>query len=246
LRNYLTLLFYIYRMKRNEITLHNWNQLAQAYHDKFMEMDLYNATYDQFCDAIDNDNARILELGCGPGNVTKYLLDKKNNYSILATDTAPTMIELGKINVPKAEFQLLDVRDMVDLHQSFDAILGGFVVPYLNSEETKQFIADSVQLLNDSGILYFSCIEKDTSYSETQTSSDGKITMEVNYHDSVSLSQSLEENRFTVVSVFRIHYPKPNGTSDIHLVIIAKKNTKREIMSCKSGIYTLFKNEITF
>ena len=210
-------------MKRNEITLHNWNKLAQAYHDKFMEMDLYNATYDQFCYAINNDNARVLELGCGPGNVTKYILNKKPNYSILATDTAPTMIELGKINVPKAQFQLLDVRDMVELHQTFDAILGGFVVPYLNSEEVQQFVADSVKLLNDNGILYFSCIEKDTSYSETQTSSDGKITMEVNYHDSASLIHSLEENLFKVIDVFRINYPKPNGTSDIHLVIIAQK-----------------------
>ena len=220
--------FYLYFMKPNASTLQNWNKLAQAYQDKFMEMDLYNVTYDQFCDAIDNDNAHVLELGCGPGNVTKYILNKKPDYSILATDTAPTMIELGKINLPKAEFQLLDVRDMVGLHQSFDAILGGFVVPYLNSAETKQFIADSVQLLNDSGILYFSCIEKDTSYSETQTSSDGKITMEVNYHDSASLIQSLEENQFRVVSIFRIDYPKPNGTSDIHLVIIAQKKNSPE------------------
>jgi cyclopropane fatty-acyl-phospholipid synthase-like methyltransferase len=210
-------------MKPNATTLQSWNKLAQAYHDKFSEMDLYDPTYDHFCDAIENDTARVLELGCGPGNVTKYILNKKPNYSILATDTAPTMIELGKINVPKAQFQLLDVRDMVDLNQTFDAILAGFVVPYLNSEETKQFIADSVQLLNDNGILYFSCIEKDISYSDSQTSSDGKITMEVNYHDSASLIQSLEENQFKIVSLFRIDYPKPNGASDIHLIIIAQK-----------------------
>lgn len=210
-------------MKRNEITLHNWNQLAQAYQDKFMKMDLYNDTYDRFCDVIDKDNARLLELGCGPGNITKYLLEKKPNYSILATDTSKAMIDLGKTNVPKAEFQLLDVRDMVDLHQTFDAILGGFVIPYLNSEEVKHFITNSFKLLNDKGILYFSCIEKDTSYSETQTSSDGKITMEVNYHGSTSLIQSLEEDQFKLVSLFRINYPKPNGMNDIHLVIIAQK-----------------------
>lgn len=210
-------------MKPNTTTLHNWNQLAQAYQDKFMEMDLYNATYDQFCEAITIDDAHILELGCGPGNITKYILEQKPKYAILATDTAPSMIELGKINVPKAQFQLLDVRDMLALNQTFDAILGGFVVPYLNPVETEQFIADSFQMLNQNGILYFSCIEKETSYSETQTSSDGEVTMEVNYHDASYLIASLEKNNFQLLSLFRIDYPKPNGTSDIHLVIIAQK-----------------------
>lgn len=210
-------------MNRNTQTLQNWNLLAQAYHDKFMEMDLYNATYDAFCDMIAKDDARILELGCGPGNITKYLLEQKLNYSILATDTAPSMIELGKTNVPKAQFQLLDVRDMLQLNSTFDAILGGFVVPYLNTQETEQFIADSFQMLYDDGVLYFSCIEKEISYSETQTSSDGKVTMEVNYHEAAHLLKSLEKNQFQLLSVFRIDYPKHNGTSDVHLVIIAQK-----------------------
>lgn len=210
-------------MNRNHQTLHNWNQLAQAYQDKFMEMDLYNSTYDVFCEAVEKENARVLELGCGPGNVTNYLINKRPNYSILATDTAPSMIELGRINVPKAQFQLLDVRDMLGLNQQFDAILGGFVIPYLDSKETEQFIADSFQLLNDKGVLYFSCIERETSYSETQTSSDGKITMEVNYHTADFLLASLEKNHFQLLSVFRIDYPKPNGTIDIHLIIIAQK-----------------------
>lgn len=210
-------------MNRNQNTLKTWDQLAQSYQNKFMDMDLYNTTYDEFCAAIDKNDARILEMGCGPGNITKYLLDKNPDYSILATDTAPSMIELGKINVPKAEFQLLDVRDVLLLNQKFDAILCGFVIPYLSKEETLEFIQKSTQVLNDNGILYLSCIEKEKAYSETQTSSDGQYTMEVNYHESGYLIQSLEENDFKVLSVSRINYEKPGGIFDVHLVIIAQK-----------------------
>ena len=71
--------------------------------------------------------------------------------------------------------------------------------------------------------MYFSCIEKEKSYSETQTNSDGKVTMEVNYHKASHLLESLEKNHFDVLSVFRIDYQKPNGISDVHLVIIAQK-----------------------
>lgn len=211
-------------MNRNENTLKTWDKLALSYQTKFMEMDLYNETYDQFCDSIKKDNATVLELGCGPGNVTKYLQNKKPNYTILATDTAPSMIELAKINVPKATFQLLDVRDITNLNRRFDAILCGFVLPYLNTEETKKFISDSFQILNDNGILYFSCIEREKSYAETQTSSDGKFTMKVNYHDVNYLLQTLEEDNFETLSVFRINYKKPDNKFDIHLVIIAKKD----------------------
>jgi cyclopropane fatty-acyl-phospholipid synthase-like methyltransferase len=114
---------------------------------------------------------------------------------------------------------------MLTLNQTFDAILGGFVIPYLNSTETERFISDSYRMLNANGILYFSCIEKETSYSETQTSSDGKVTMEVNYHNADLLLSSLEKNQFKLLSIFRIDYPKPNGTNDIHLVIIAQKKS---------------------
>jgi cyclopropane fatty-acyl-phospholipid synthase-like methyltransferase len=211
-------------MDRNKNTLKTWDKLAQSYQSKFMEMELYDMTYDEFCDIIEKDNAPILELGCGPGNVTKYLQNKRPNFSILATDTAPSMIELGKINVPKADFQLLDVRDITSLKRKFDAILAGFVIPYLNSEEVKQFIADSFQILNENGILYFSCIEKEKNYAETQTSSDGKFTIEVNYHEVSSLLHALKENNFELVNLFRINYEKPDNKSDVHLVIIAKKH----------------------
>jgi 2-polyprenyl-3-methyl-5-hydroxy-6-metoxy-1,4-benzoquinol methylase len=211
-------------MKRNEATLQNWNQLAQSYQDKFMQLDLYNPTYDQFCEAIEKDNARILELGCGPANITNYILNKKPNYIILATDTSPNMIQLGKINVPKAEFQLLDVRDIATLNQKFDAILCGFVLPYLTKEETEKFILDSAELLNEDGILYFSCIEKELAFSEIQTSSDGKFQMQVHYHEANYMLQMLQENSFQTLAVERIHYEKLETKLDIHLVIIAKKN----------------------
>ena len=213
-------------MNRNESTLKTWDKLALNYQSKFMTMDLYDSTYDLFCESIKKDDASILELGCGPGNITKYLQDKNPNYSILATDTAPSMIEFGKINVPKAVFQLLDVRDMANLSQQFDAILSGFVLPYLNTTEAKQFMVDSFQMLNDNGILYFSCIEKEKNYTENHTSSDGKFTMEVNYHESGYLLQTLKENNFETISVSRINYEKPGNLFDIHLVIIAKKKYK--------------------
>jgi cyclopropane fatty-acyl-phospholipid synthase-like methyltransferase len=210
-------------MNRNTTTLQTWNKLAQSYQEKFMHLDLYNATYDLFCDAISKENATILELGCGPGNITKYLIDKKPNYTILATDTATSMIELGKINVPNAQFQLIDSRDILQLNQQFDAIISGFVLPYLTKEESLLFIKDSSQILSQKGILYFSCIEDDYSKSEIQTSSDRQFQMQVYYHQADYLQKALEKNGFETLSVSRINYQKSENESAIHLVFITQK-----------------------
>jgi hypothetical protein len=35
-----------------------------------MEMDLYNDTFDLFCNSIEKENADMLELAYGPGNIT--------------------------------------------------------------------------------------------------------------------------------------------------------------------------------
>jgi 2-polyprenyl-3-methyl-5-hydroxy-6-metoxy-1,4-benzoquinol methylase len=210
-------------MMNNEITLQTWDKLAQQYQDKFMEMDLYNATYDQFCDAIANEKATILELGCGPGNITQYLIAKNPNYSILATDTAPSMIALGKSNVPEAQFQLLDSRNMLELNRTFDAIISGFVLPYLTKEETIEFIENSWQLLNRNGVLYFSCIEDEYSKSEIQTSSDGQFKMQVYYHQEDYLLKTIAENGFKIQAISRINYEKSESEIAVHLVIIARK-----------------------
>lgn len=39
-----------------------------------MDLDLYNDTYDAFCQAVYKPGARIFEIGCGPGNITRYVL----------------------------------------------------------------------------------------------------------------------------------------------------------------------------
>ena len=41
-------------MNRNESTLKTWDKLALNYQAKFMTMDLYDATYNLFCDSIKN------------------------------------------------------------------------------------------------------------------------------------------------------------------------------------------------
>ena len=40
------------------------------------------------CNLITKDKAKLLEIGCGPGNITKYLLSKRTDFNIFGIDTS--------------------------------------------------------------------------------------------------------------------------------------------------------------
>src|SRR6185295_3669822 len=101
-------------MDKTKIAVNIFNKHASKYQDKFMDVNLYAGSFDFFCDAAKKQNAKILEIACGPGNITSYLLNKRPDFKILGIDLAPNMIALAKINNPKADFQLMDCRDILN------------------------------------------------------------------------------------------------------------------------------------
>jgi len=198
-----------------------FNKLAQAYQDRFMDVSLYHDSFDIFCDHIKKENASVLELACGPGNITKYILQKRPNLKILATDLAPNMIELGKINNPTAQFELLDFKNIKKLNKKFDAVMCGFGLPYLSKSEAIQFIADSREILNPNGIIYISTMEDDNSKSGFKTGSTGD-KMYQNFHQADYLTESLENNNFKILHLDRKEYIH-NEQKTTDLIIIATK-----------------------
>ena len=208
-------------MDQTKIAVDIFNKLADVYQERFMDVSLYHDSCDFFCNAIAKEKAAILELACGPGNITKYLLEKRPDFKILGTDLAPNMIALAKVNNPKADFQLLDCRAITSLNKKFDGIMCGFGLPYLSKTEAIQFIKDSSKQLNENGVLYISTMEDDNSKSGYKTGSTGD-TMYQNFHQADYLSTALEENGFNIIHLDRKEYIH-NQEKTIDLIIIATK-----------------------
>lgn len=113
-----------------------------------MDMTFYDETYVRYCDLLKNADASILEIGCVPGNITKYLLTKSPSYQILAIDVAEIMIDLAKKNNPSAEFKVLDAQSIATLPGKFNGIVAGFCIPYLDPLETETFIQKGLSVIN--------------------------------------------------------------------------------------------------
>lgn len=203
-------------------TFKTWNKIASIYEDKFMDLDLYNDTYDIFCELLDNVNPKILEIGCGPGNITKYILSKRPNFNIQGIDIAPNMIELARKNNPTANFKVMDGRQINKMESKFDAVICGFFLPYLSKSDRSNLIKDCNNLLSDKGILYLSFVDGDYINSGYQTGSGGdKIYFY--YHSLENLEKDLTENNFNIINLTNKNYNKKDGTTEIHTILITKK-----------------------
>ena len=135
-------------------TFDTWNKVAQLYEDKFMYLTIYNDSYDFVCKHLQQSNSKLLEVGCGPGNITKYLLTQRPDFDILGIDIAPNMIQLAEQNNPTATFKVLDALKINELNDLFDAIIVGFCLPYFAPIDAENFIKNAYAALNKKGVLY--------------------------------------------------------------------------------------------
>ncbi|MCM4166153.1 Trans-aconitate 2-methyltransferase [Arenibacter antarcticus] len=215
-------------MDKYEETFQTWNKIASIYQDKFMHLDLYNDTYEIFSNLIIKGHPRILEIGCGPGNITKYLLNKRSDFRITAIDIAPNMIELAKKNNPTADFKILDCRAIDQLEIKCDAIIAGFCIPYLSRADCSKLINDSSKLMGDSGVIYLSFVEGNYRNSNFQSGSSGDRLF-FYYHDLSRIKNDLESNDFKMEETISINYEKPDKSEEIHTVLIAKKRIQNKV-----------------
>lgn len=207
-----------------KITGEAWNAVAMLYKDRFMDLDLYNGTYDAFCRLIQKQDAAIFEIGCGPGNITRYLLSQKPDFKIEAIDVAPNMVALAKSLNPGAAFKVMDCRELDAVTGPFDGIVCGFCIPYLSGADCLKLLKDCSRLLKPGGVLYLSAIEGDEAQSGYEYSSNGQYKTYVYYYQARHLQYKLKESGFEPVEPVRIHYTKADGTPQVHLVFIAPKD----------------------
>ena len=210
-------------MNKNAITLATYNKAAQKYWEKVSSMDQYDTSYDTFCQLLPH-KAKVLEMGCGPGNVTQYIMRKRADLDYTACDLAANMIALARKHNPLAHFLRLDCRKIATLSQTFHAIIGAFILPYLNKVECASLIRDCAKILKPKGILYLSTMEGDDSQSGFErTSFSGEDEVYIHYHQEGYLKQCLIENDFEILQLFKQVCQEPDGRVYNDMLFLAQR-----------------------
>lgn len=199
-----------------------WDQLADVYQEKFMNVDIYNDSYDIFCKLIAVAGAQILEIGCGPGNIARYMLTQRPDFRWMGTDVAPSMAELAQKNNPTASFRAMDARKIKQLQGSYDGIICGFCIPYLSMEDSHQLIQDAAGLLNNGGIFYLSFMYGDYAQSGWETNSRGD-SMPVYYYTEEDMLPVFARYGLQLSENIRTGFDGKAGKGAVHTILIAEK-----------------------
>ncbi|UKN00237.1 class I SAM-dependent methyltransferase [Paracrocinitomix mangrovi] len=200
-----------------------WDKLAQLYEEKFMELDLYDDTYQKFCDLLTSTNASVLEIGCGPGNITRQILNINPMLNVLATDVSKNMVELAQKNNPNAKVQVLDGRDLNTLKSQFDGVVCGFIIPYLSENDTSTLIKNCSKTLYDKGVFYLSFVEGNPAKSGFITGATGDRSY-FHYYEFNTIKQLLNLNGLSIAEHYGKQFKKTDNSIENHTIILARKD----------------------
>ena len=205
----------------NQKAVELFNKLADSYQERFFSVEAYQEPLLLFLDQLKAD-ATVLDIACGPGNISHFLLEHKPGLKLTGIDLAPNMINLARRNNPNAVFQVQDALQIDTLDARFDAVVVGFLFPYLSMEQVTDFLKKVYQLMNPEGILYLSTMEDLYENSRLRASSTGEQVM-MHYYEAGFLTTLLERIGFEVISERTQPYRISATETDTDLIILAKK-----------------------
>jgi SAM-dependent methyltransferase len=105
-----------------------------------------------FCRVL--PGARVLDLCCGSGHVTKELV--RRGYSVTGVDASAALIALARKDLPGIDLRVQDARSL-RLEVQFDAIISTFdsLNHVLSLDELEQVFAGVYRLLKARGLFVF-------------------------------------------------------------------------------------------
>lgn len=97
----------------------------------------------------------LLEWGCGPGRVIRYLPALLPNAKIYGTDYNPESIEWCQHNIPNITFARNSLNPPLPFEENtFDCIYAISVITHLSEEVCHQWIAELARVLKSGGYLF--------------------------------------------------------------------------------------------
>lgn len=124
----------------------NWSKRRSGIPAYDLWLDNYKSILD------DNKNKEILDLGCGIGADTLYLLER--GYKVLSCDFSNEALESIKENIPNSRTLYLDMRNVFPFgDNTYSLIIADLSLHYFDNETTIHIMREIKRVLTNNGIL---------------------------------------------------------------------------------------------
>ena len=197
-----------------------FDRLALHYQEKYMNVDAYAGALQWLLGRLPQ-GAMVYDLACGPGNVSKYVLEQRPDLNLSGSDLSENMVMLAKAVNPEAAFSVMDARQIQFLPGTYDAIIVSFLMPYLNRLEVDALIAGISGKLKSEGYVYLSYIEAPYHTSGPQRGSYGDL-VHMYFYDDAELMPMYNKYGLSIGYQSDLHTVMANGVEVTDRVIILR------------------------
>lgn len=206
-------------MDKNKISISTYNQIADIYTQQYFD-DLSDTPYiDKFLNLL-KPGSKILDVGSGPGQFSKYTHDK--GFKLLGIDLSDEMLKVAKSKVPECDFQKMDMRQLNFNNESFDGILAAYSLIHIESAEVPDTLKEFYRVLKPGGFLQIIAQSgKPDQTVDEPFKPDSK--MFINFFNKQQLNELMESAGFSIQFSQESDSQDPDSMSDRVIYLIAKK-----------------------
>lgn len=146
-----------------------YNKIAKDWHKDHCKDEWWVKGTNEFVSLL-KENDLVLDVGCGAGTKSKYLVNKK--LRVTGIDFSKEMIKIAKKEVPSANFIVLDLDNIDNLQDNFDGIFMQAVLLHIPKKEIISKLKKIINKLKNGGYLYIAVKEKRKNGSEEEVKTE--------------------------------------------------------------------------
>jgi SAM-dependent methyltransferase len=130
----------------------HYDRLTDSYVDAFFE-DISDSPWVDRLLARLPAGARVLDAGCGPGRLSRYMVDQ--GYAVSGIDISPSMVQAARRLVPEADFAVMDMARLRYPARQFDGIFAAYSFFHLPPERVGPALQEFRRVLVPMGSVAF-------------------------------------------------------------------------------------------
>lgn len=208
-------------MNKNQLeTIEAYNQSAQAFDGTIAKLSNYNHCYDYLIKELPEPGASVLDLACGPANISAYLSEKRN-FKLVGLDLSESMLSVAREKLPLGNFQCKSIVDF-SIAQSFDLVINGFGLPYLNKEQRKESFVSTVNVMKPGALFFLSFMEGNQRGFETP-SFNKEVELYIYYHLRAEVEEELSILGLHLEKSWELDYKESDGSVTTDVVLVLRK-----------------------
>lgn len=206
-------------MHSRDLVQSTYSKIAQKYTDLYFDISFDQQYVDMFLSYL-KPHAKILDIGSGPGNFTKYISEK--GFTVEGVDISPEMLDIAHKKAPGIPFNIMDMRELEFPDNRFDGVISAYSLIHIESAEIAETLSEFCRVLKPGGIILLIVQEGAADQIVDEPLYPGEKVF-MNFFQEEQLSQSIESAGFKILETDKQEVQDENVLSNQVIYVIGKK-----------------------